>query len=311
MIIFCEADKMFYINENQQAIFPLRFEFPLSVNVTDLRNKPMGFTDWHWHEELQFSYVLEGGMITSALGQECLLRPGDAFFIGSNISHMTRPSSPASARYFSFNFHPNLLTLYRGSVIEQKYFFPYINHPDLQFVHLTPDTPWQEHILTTLRILFQTLSEQPFAYELEVYSDLLSIWKTLLEHLTDRTHTHYLTMERPEAQQIMAYLRENYRTPITLRAVAKHMHLSREECCRLFKAAYSCTIFTYLADYRLQQSLPLLADRSLTVSQIAERCGFNSTSYFIKRFREKVGVSPLQYRKNLDPGSEVNGKSII
>nr|MCR5826030.1 helix-turn-helix transcriptional regulator [Oscillospiraceae bacterium] len=81
------------------------------------------------------------------------------------------------------------------------------------------------------------------------------------------------------------------------------IHLSEGECCRVFKSAYGCSIFTYLADYRLQKSIPLLADRTLSVTRIAELCGFNSPSYFIKRFREKVGMSPLQYRSNAGPAA--------
>lgn len=286
---------MFYVDKNQRAVFPVPYAFPLSVNETDLRTKPMGFNDWHWHEEIQFSYVLDGGMVTTAQGCEYILRPGDAFFINSNISHMTRPTSPASARYISANFSPSLLTMFRGSVVEQKYLLPYVNHPNFQFIRFEPETPWQEHILTLLRFLFHSCQEKEFGYELVFYSLLMQIWKEMLDHLDLQPDNSHI-VERGEAQQIMAYLRENYHDAVTLEQIARRTHLSQEECCRLFKSTYRCTIFTYLADYRLQQALLLLPDHALSVSQIAERCGFNSPSYFIKRFREKFGVSPLQYR---------------
>ncbi|MDD6062894.1 MAG: helix-turn-helix transcriptional regulator, partial [Oscillospiraceae bacterium] len=75
------------------------------------------------------------------------------------------------------------------------------------------------------------------------------------------------------------------------------IHVSKSECCRLFQSSYGCSIFTYLTDYRLQKSVLLLTDSLLSVLDISDMCGFNSTSYFIKRFREKVGMTPLQYRK--------------
>ena len=286
---------MFFVDNNQKATFSLPYEFPLVVHETRLWEKPMGFNNWHWHEEVQFTYVLEGGMVTTAQGCDYVLRAGDGFFVNSNLSHMTRPTSPASARYLSLNVHPSLLTLFHGSVVEQKYFMPYVNHPFFQFVPLSPDTPWQEQTLRGMRILFQILQDKPFGYELDAYGFLLRIWKTLLEHLqSEPAQTPF--PERAEAHGILSFLHDRYAESVALKDVAAAVHLSQEECCRLFKATYGCTIFTYLTDYRLEQSVLLLADPSLSVSQIAERCGFNSTSYFIKRFREKVGSSPLQYR---------------
>lgn len=255
----------------------------------------MGFNNWHWHEEVQFTLVLEGEMVTTAQGRDYYLHSGDGFFINSNLSHMTRPTTPESARYLSVNVHPSLLTLFHGSVVEQKYFLPYVDHPYFQMIPLTPETPWQERTLGRLRFLFQILQEKPFGYELEAYSYLLHIWKTLLDHLEANSSQHAF-VEKAEAQEILSFLRENYEDGITLESVSEHVHLSRSECCHLFKSTYGCSIFTYLMDYRLQQSILFLTDSSLSISQISERVGFNSTSYYIKCFREKVGVSPLQYR---------------
>ena len=286
---------MFFVDDNQKASFLMDYAFPLAVHETDLSQKPMGFNNWHWHEEVQFTFVLRGGMITTAQGADYVLRPGDGFFINSNLSHMTRPTSAGSALYLSLNVKPSLLTLFRGSVVEQKYFLPYVNHPRFQFVHLTPETHWQEQTLNDMRILFRILQEKPFGFELDAYSYLLHIWGTLLSHLNENPETPPL-VERHEAQLILAYLHAHYAESVTLDKIAAHIHLSAGECCRLFKATYGCSIFSYLTDYRLEQGILLLGDRSLSVSRIAECCGFNSPSYFIKRFREKVGVSPLQYR---------------
>ena len=286
---------MFFVDSNQKANFELDYAFPLVIHETHLQDKPMGFNNWHWHEEVQFSYVLEGSMITTAQGREYVLRPGDGFFINSNLSHMTRPSSDDPVRYLSLNVKPSLLTLFHGSVVEQKYFLPYVNHPYYQFVQFTPESLWQEKILKDMRYLFLLLQERPFGYELDTYSYLLHIWRSLLEHLGS-SHERPPVIERKEAQQILLFLHTHYSDSITLSDIASHIHLSTDECCRLFKSTYGCSIFTYLIDYRLEKSILMLADPSLSITYIAEACGFNSTSYFISKFRKKVGISPLQYR---------------
>ncbi len=289
---------MFFVDNNQKANFFLDYSFPLIVHETLLSDKPMGFNNWHWHEELQFTYVLEGSMVTTAQGCDYVLRAGDGFFINSNLSHMTRPTSDEPTRYLSLNVQPSLLTLFHGSVIEQKYFLPYVNHPYFQFVQLTPETLWQEQVLGYMRFLFGILQEKPLGYELDAYAYLLRIWHMLLEHL-DTSAEQPPFVERKEAQDMMDFLRKHYAEDITLDRVASHVHMSQGECCRLFKQTYGCSIMTYLTDYRLEESIRLLSDAQLNVSHIAELCGFNSTSYYIKRFREKVGISPLQYRNRM------------
>ena len=46
-----------------------------------------------------------------------------------------------------------------------------------------------------------------------------------------------------------------------------------------------------------EKSADLLAQTGLSVGEIASRTGFNQQSYFGKRFKEKTGMTPLEYRK--------------
>ena len=55
-------------------------------------------------------------------------------------------------------------------------------------------------------------------------------------------------------------------------------------------------------DYRIQTAKKLLESTDLSVTEIAMRCGFNSSSYFTKQFHALTGKTPAQYRKNL-PGT--------
>lgn len=43
----------------------------------------------------------------------------------------------------------------------------------------------------------------------------------------------------------------------------------------------------------------LLANTTLSVGEIAEQCGYASTSHFIKLFRKLMGCAPMGYRKSV------------
>ena len=291
---------MFYVDENQQARFELSYEFPLAVHQTNLKDKPRGFNDWHWHEEVQFSCVLEGAMIMTCMGNDYLLRAGDGIFINSNCAHMTRPAGPDSAVYLSLNIKPSLLTLFHGSVVEQKYFLPYSDDPNMQVIGLSSEEPEQRLFLDQVLLLFDLVQKKSFGYELDVYGQLLHVWKLLLV-LAEKPHMQPKRRERDEAHQMLQYIHEHFADSITIEDLSSVVHLSKGECSRVFQSAYSTSIIAHVMDYRISQSIPLLSGTDLSVAEIAGRCGFNNTSYFTKVFREKVGTTPLQYRKENHP----------
>lgn len=57
----------------------------------------------------------------------------------------------------------------------------------------------------------------------------------------------------------------------------------------------------YLTQRRLEYALHLLLTSDLPVAQVAEACGFGDASYFGKRFRKQMGLTPSQYRHRIPP----------
>jgi AraC family transcriptional regulator of arabinose operon len=53
-----------------------------------------------------------------------------------------------------------------------------------------------------------------------------------------------------------------------------------------------------IIDSRIQRSCELLSSTDTKIEKIAESCGYNSVSHFVKLFREKTGITPAAYRKN-------------
>lgn len=287
---------MFYVDENQKARFEMSYDFPLIVHKTNLKDKPRGFNDWHWHEEVQFSYILEGSMVMTCMGNSYLLRAGDGIFINSNCAHMTKPSGPESAVYLSLNIQPTLLTLFHGSVVEQKYFLPYSDDPNMQVIAFSSEEPEQRMFLEQVLTLFNLIQEKGFGYELETYAQLLHVWKLLLV-LSETPHIQPKRKERGEAHTMLQYIHDHYSENISIEDLTAVVHLSKGECSRIFQLAYGTSIIAHVVDYRISQSIPLLTETDLTVAEIAGRCGFNNVSYYTKIFREKVGMTPRQYRK--------------
>lgn len=108
----------------------------------------------------------------------------------------------------------------------------------------------------------------------------------------------YLMENSDEYNQILQFLYE-YHTSISLSDLAEHFNRSKSHISHLFKKENGMTIRAYCNKLRLEDAKKLLLKTDIPVTEIALNVGFNDTSYFIYLFKEKFGISPLQYRKKI------------
>ncbi|STZ75593.1 GlxA family transcriptional regulator [Bergeriella denitrificans] len=93
-------------------------------------------------------------------------------------------------------------------------------------------------------------------------------------------------------------LRDTLHLPHSIDSAAAQTAMSRSTFTRHFKKATGATFLDWLHKERLQRSLDLLENTSLTIDQIAERCGFQNTVSFRTQFYRYYQVQPNVWRKH-------------
>lgn len=96
------------------------------------------------------------------------------------------------------------------------------------------------------------------------------------------------------------YVRQNYRQDISVESLAEVAHLSVSALERRFKKYLSKTPKQFITEVRLENARRLLVDSSLTIADIAYRCGFSDHSYFSKQFKYLFDELPSELRATLD-----------
>ncbi|GGG51856.1 AraC family transcriptional regulator [Paenibacillus radicis (ex Gao et al. 2016)] len=89
-----------------------------------------------------------------------------------------------------------------------------------------------------------------------------------------------------------------YREGLSVDELAALSGVSRYHLMRGFKERYGKSIVEYLTEVRLQHAKKLMLESGLPVSEIAERVGFRSESYFRTVFKKEVGIAPALYLRN-------------
>ncbi|MBO4547171.1 MAG: helix-turn-helix transcriptional regulator, partial [Treponema sp.] len=79
--------------------------------------------------------------------------------------------------------------------------------------------------------------------------------------------------------------------------LAKNANMSVSNFNRLFTKEVGMSPQNYLIDVRLNKSIKLLRRNDLSVSEIAEQCGFYSLSHFSAVFKKAHDMSPTEYRE--------------
>jgi YesN/AraC family two-component response regulator len=97
-------------------------------------------------------------------------------------------------------------------------------------------------------------------------------------------------------QLALAHVAKHYLRHIPESEVALACEMSPSRFCREFKAAFGVTFLEYLSSYRIDKAKRLLANPTISVTDVAAAVGFTDPSYFTRVFRKQEGVSPTEYR---------------
>ncbi|MCR4689585.1 MAG: AraC family transcriptional regulator [Saccharofermentans sp.] len=96
------------------------------------------------------------------------------------------------------------------------------------------------------------------------------------------------------------YMDENFESGITVTDASSYVFLSQGYFTRAFKDEMGISPMNYLMQKRIDKACELLADNQIKVSSIAVQSGFSSPQRFNVAFRKLKGMTPLEYRKNLE-----------
>jgi len=96
------------------------------------------------------------------------------------------------------------------------------------------------------------------------------------------------------------FIESSYTSEIPLSRIASEAYLSPHHFLRQFKLLFGKTPHQYVVSKRLELALRLLQDRSISITEICGKIGFESLGSFSWMFKKRFGVSPDQYRKNME-----------
>lgn len=132
-------------------------------------------------------------------------------------------------------------------------------------------------------------------------SDIIRYFKQLADILILHLSKQSSTNTNHIIKRVCEYIQTHYRKDISLTEMAQLANMSISYFSSWFKRCTGRTLVQYIQEIRIEKAKQLLLETQLKNYEIAERVGFATQPYFIRVFKNSVGVAPNVFRKRMGP----------
>jgi AraC-like DNA-binding protein len=120
--------------------------------------------------------------------------------------------------------------------------------------------------------------------------------------LIENTFEELSKMENNPTKTVVALIEKvimtNLEEDLSLEFIAEKVFLSPKYISRIFKEEKGINITQFITDSKLKKAAKLLIETNISLDELIKQIGFSSSNYFIKKFKEKYSITPVQYRRN-------------
>ena len=262
-------------------------DLPITIQYAEVRNYPL-----HWHNSIEIIYVLKGKVNISIDTDSYELFENEIEIINEDETHVIH--SDIDNKILIFHIDPDFFEKYYTDI---KNIFFYTNSSD----EGAQEGPEYEELRGFLaRLLCESVQMQE-DYDKETEGILIK----LLFHLIN--NFHYLIQEQDSLkgnsmqleryQRISKYIFNNYNNNITLQDIAKKEFLNPHYLSHEIKNTTGYNFTDLLNLTRVEESVKLLIDTDMSISDISDKVGFSHTRYFNKNFKLFYNCTPLQFKR--------------
>ena len=256
----------------------------------------------HWHPEYEFNYAVKGPLCMMINGIPHTVQPGELLFIDKNMIHSSDRIPKCPGEYFSIVFGEQFVFSSVADSLYQRYLLPLQQQHKRFPTVITGETGYGAKIIDHIKALLQCYSSGRYACQLNIRSHLLEIFGIAIgEEIfveSDIRENSAVFLVR----SALTIIHENYMHPITIQRLALRLGVTPSYFCRIFKATIGKRPLEYILSYRIDNARTYLSQSQDSITSIASKCGFDDINYFSRCFKKIQGITPTEYRKNINQG---------
>lgn len=249
------------------------------------------------HDFWEMVYIDKGEAVVTAGTQEFRLSHGDVIFHQPGQWHTIRSEGVSNSVILSFSCHSPVMEWFCDRRLKagnhQKKLISLVLSEGMQCFEGPFGDPYTERLIR--KKWAPVGSEQLIRQNL---AELLIMFMRN-EDSVGQMSPFKIRISNATFDEIEAYMQKNISGKLTLEEIAAYANISVSSLREIFRINASCGVIDYFISMKIDRAKWYIRDGNYNMTQIAELLGYSSPHYFSRQFREKTGMSPLQYAKSV------------
>ena len=245
----------------------------------------------HHHTECELSVFLAGEGIYTVGKSEYRFHAGDVFLFASDEEHCITEIHE-KMDLLNLQFEPYILWE-NPDAIE---LMPLFHSRNDKFKNLYSDKDGS--VRETLIEIEDEMCRQRPCHSVVVKYRLFSALSTIIRNHPGVNYQKSVKAADHLTQSIklsIDYIQRNFERKLTLEELAKVACLSPTYFSYVFKKLNGISLWKYINIKRVERAIDILKSENVSKLEVAERCGFSSSSNFYKTFFSITGKTPSDY----------------
>ena len=275
-------ENIFYDNHNNPIIKSFHSKVEISKRIYNE----------HHHTECELSIFLEGSGIYTTNGKTYEFEKGDVFLFGSNEAHcITEIFKPLNL--LNIHFEPRIL----WENPENAELINLFSSRNKKFSNkFSEDEKLKGYILE----LESEMSNQKEGHKIKVRYALLSALVHIIRNYDYIDISNTINTQTSTAsglKRAINYINDNLEKSITLKEISNTACMSQTYFSYVFKKYNGLSLWEYITIKRVEKAIEMIKTSNMTKLEIAQKCGFSSSSNFYKAFKLVTGKKPKDFSK--------------
>lgn len=256
------------------------------------------------YHTLRIIFVQQGRGVWSIGNKNYPIMPGDIFILNNDEPRAVRTIYPPENLVLTvIDFEPRFIWSNHQDLFDSSYLRIFFDRKKQNFENRIPnDVVVSFQIQKIIQEMEEEMSAKLPEYQQMLKVKLLNILVIINRYYTNAAGTedgssmpllHYSRISK-----VLKYIDEHLEEDLSREQLAKYIHMNPSSLSKLFKKYNGIGLAQYIIRKKIHYAIHLLEESSLSVLEIAARCGFNNSANFYKAFKNVTGTIPSSYRKS-------------
>lgn len=260
-------------------------------------------------EYLETTALTDGDITFRSVTGEMSVYPAGSFLLitPDMVGETSTPPGELNRHTTTLVRVPYTYEHFDTSRLSREEFSELVSSADTENCFLLPKRGRLDHECSTVLPMLERISRHFARRDVAGRSETVARYLLLLSELTRITvqtaRTEYGDSVPPSAvrsvERAIAYIGEHYKEKITAPDIADAVGLSVNYLHRIFEKVKGVTIINYLTSYRIEKARNLIEAGDAPAYEIAAEVGYTDPFYFSRVFRNTMGISFSEYKKQV------------